>query len=155
MNTFASAIDNQEARTENGMKARKSTASPCVELFYKIGAMRNQNVIPAFTAAYVADKNVSLRIAQWARDIRGGAGERKIFRDILLHLEKNDSDAAKALMRKAPELGRWDDLLVFKSDALRRAAFEMISKALADGNGVCAKWMPDRKSTRLNSSHRT
>lgn len=142
MNTFANAIDNQKARTENGMKARKSTASPCVDLFYKIGAMRNQNVIPAFTAAYVADKNVSLRIAQWARDIRGGAGERKIFRDILLHLEENDSDAAMALMRKVPELGRWDDLLVFKSDALRRTAFEMISKALADGNGLCAKWMP-------------
>jgi hypothetical protein len=142
MNAFVNAIDNQEARTENDMKARKSTASPCVDLFYKIGAMRNQNVIPAFTAAFVSDKNVTLRIAQWARDVRGGAGERKIFRDILSHLEESDSDAAIALMRKVPELGRWDDLFVFKTDSMRKKAFALIEKALNEGNGLCAKWMP-------------
>ena len=142
MNAFVNAIDNQEARTENDMKARKSTASPCVDLFYKIGAMRNQNVIPAFTAAFVSDKNVTLRIAQWARDVRGGAGERKIFRDILSHLEESDSDAAIALMRKVPELGRWDDLFVFKTDSMRKNAFALIEKALNEGNGLCAKWMP-------------
>jgi hypothetical protein len=142
MNAFVNAIDNQEARTENDMKARKSTASPCVDLFYKIGAMRGQNVIPAFTAAFVSDKNMTLRIAQWARDVRGGAGERKIFRDILSHLEESDPDAAIALMRKVPELGRWDDLFVFKTDSMRKKAFALIEKALNEGNGLCAKWVP-------------
>ena len=40
MNTFVNAVVNQEARTENGMKARKSTASKLVDLFFKIGADR-------------------------------------------------------------------------------------------------------------------
>ena len=33
MNAFVNAIANQEARTANDMKARKSTANACVDLF--------------------------------------------------------------------------------------------------------------------------
>jgi len=53
MNTFVQAIQNQEARTANGMKARKSTAKATVDLFYNIGASRGKNIVPEFTAAYV------------------------------------------------------------------------------------------------------
>lgn len=142
MNTFVNAVINQEARTENGMKALKSTTSPCVDLFFKIGASRGKNIVPDFTAAYVDNRDVALRIAAWSRDARGGAGERKIFRDILANLEKTDTDAAVALMRKVPELGRWDDLLVVQTSELKAVAFEMIREALNAGNGLCAKWMP-------------
>ena len=142
MTTFSEAIKNQTQRTENDMKARKSTASACVDLFYKAGAMRGQDVIPAFVAAFVEDKEIALRIALWLRDVRGGAGERKLFRDILLYLEEKDPAALFALMPKIPELGRWDDLLVFKTDVMRHEAFLKISLALAQGDGLCAKWMP-------------
>ena len=40
MNTFVDAVVNQEARTTNGMKARKSSANAVVDLFYNIGASR-------------------------------------------------------------------------------------------------------------------
>ena len=142
MNTFVNAVVNQEARTENGMKARKSTASKLVDLFFKIGASRGKNIVGDFTSAFVEDKDVALRIAAWSRDARGGAGERQIFRDILKHLETTDTDAAVALMRKVPEVGRWDDLLVVESTLLKQVAFEMIKNALATDNGLCAKWMP-------------
>lgn len=142
MNTFVNAVKNQEARTENGMKARKNTANACVDLFFKAGAMRGKNIVPDFTAAYVEDKNVALRIAAWLRDARGGAGERELFRSIIRYLEKTDIDAATALLHKVPELGRWDDLLVVEDKALKSVAFDLISKALEDNNGLCAKWMP-------------
>ena len=142
MNTFVNAVVNQEARTANGMKARKSTASKLVDLFFKIGASRGKNIVGDFTAAFVEDKEIALRIAAWSRDARGGAGERQIFRDILKHLEATDTDAAVALMRKAPEVGRWDDLLVVESSALKQVAFGMIQEALNADNGLCAKWMP-------------
>ena len=143
MNTFANAVRNQEARTANGMKALKSTASNCVDLFFKIGASRGKNIVPGFTAAYAENMNAALRIAQWARDVRGGAGERQLFRDILMYLDKNDPDAAVALIRKAPELGRWDDLLLpFTSNVVKDFAYSMIRDALNNGNGLCAKWMP-------------
>ena len=120
MNTFVDAVVNQEARTANGMKARKSTANAVVDLFYNIGASRGKDIVPAFTAAYVENKELSLRVAAWARDIRGGAGERETFRNILRHLENTDVKSVLALINKVPELGRWDDLLVFKSEFLKQ-----------------------------------
>jgi len=142
MNAFVNAIANQEARTANGMKARKSTAKATVDLFYNIGASRGKDITGDFTAAYVENADVALRIAQWARDVRGGAGERQLFRDILVHLEKRDPDAALALLKKIPEVGRWDDIFVFTNPVLKSAAYTMLGDALRANNGLAAKWTP-------------
>ena len=142
MNTFVDAVINQEARTENGMKARKSSANAVVDLFYNIGASRGKDITPAFVAAFVQDRDLALRVAAWARDIRGGAGERESFRSILRHLEKTDVEAAKALLAKVPELGRWDDIFVFQTDVMKSAAYNMLGDALRAKNGLAAKWTP-------------
>jgi len=142
MNAFVQAVANQEARTSNGMKARKSTAKATVDLFYNIGASRGKDITGDFTAAYVENSDVALRIALWARDVRGGAGERQLFRDILVHLEKRDPDAALALLKKIPEVGRWDDIFVFSNPVLKSAAYTMLGDALREKNGLAAKWTP-------------
>ncbi len=142
MNTFVSAVQNQSARTSNGMKARKSTAKATVDLFYNIGASRGKNIVPAFSAAYVENRELALRIALWARDARSGAGERQLFRDILVHLEKTDTEAAKAILARVPELGRWDDIFVFQSPELKTQAYTMLGNALRAGDGLAAKWTP-------------
>lgn len=142
MSTFVNAVANQESRTANGMKARKSTASAAVDLFFNIGASRGKNIVPAFAAAFVENKDLALRIAAWVRDVRGGAGERQIFRDILSYLETADPESAKALLHKVPELGRWDDLFVVKTEYLKREAFTMLGDALREKNGLAAKWTP-------------
>ena len=142
MNTFVSAVQNQEARTTNGMVARKSTASACVDLFFKIGASRGKDITKDFVAAYVENKDIALRIAQWVRDARGGAGERELFRQILAYLDKHDPDAAAQLLMKVPEIGRWDDIFVVKNDKLKSQAFSMLGDALRAKNGLAAKWTP-------------
>ena len=107
------------------MRAFATTSSALVDFFGSVGAMRGQNVIPAFEAAYAQDADLAIRIAQYARDIRGGAGERKIFRDILLWLEKNDPAilAESKLLDNTVEIGRFDDLLIFTNPAVKRKAF--------------------------------
>ena len=142
MSTFVEAVANQEARTTNGMKARKSTANACVDLFYNIGASRGKNIIPAFTAAYVENSDLALRIVQWARDVRGGSGERELFRQVLIHLELTNPEDASRLLVKIPELGRYDDLLVFKTKTLKDQAFTLLGDALRARNGLAAKWTP-------------
>jgi len=142
MSTFVEAVANQEARTTNGMKARKSTANACVDLFYNIGASRGKNIIPAFTAAYVENSDLALRIVQWARDARGGSGERELFRQVLIHLELTNPEDASRLLVKVPELGRYDDLLVFKTKTLKDQAYTMLGDALRNRNGLAAKWTP-------------
>jgi hypothetical protein len=142
MSTFVDAVINQDARTANGMKARKSTANAVVDLFYNAGASRGKNIVPAFAAAMAENRELALRVAAWLRDARGGAGERESFRTILRYLEKNDVEAAKALLTKVPELGRWDDIFVFDSDVMKSAAFTMLGDALRAKNGLAAKWTP-------------
>jgi len=142
MSTFVNAVVNQEARTANGMKARKSTANAVVDLFYNAGASRGKDIVPAFAAAMAENRELALRVAAWLRDVRGGAGERELFRSILRYLEKNDVEAAKALLTKVPELGRWDDIFVFNSDVMKSAAFTMLGDALRAKNGLAAKWAP-------------
>jgi len=147
MSTFIEAVANQEARTANGMKARKSSANKNVDLFYSVGASRGKDIVPAFTGAFVENRELALRIAQWVRDVRGGAGERKLFRDILVHLEKTDTDAARALLAKVPELGRWDDIFVLTTPELKKEAYTMLAKALTEKNGLAAKWTPRKGKT--------
>ena len=142
MNAFVNAIKEQEARTANGMKARQTSAKALVDLFFKIGASRGKDIIPAFTAAMAQDKDLALRIALWARDVRGGAGERQLFRDILAHLEMYDPASAARLIKKIPEIGRYDDLLVFKDKDLKAQAFTLLGDALRAKNGLAAKWTP-------------
>ena len=140
---FNDAIGNQEARTENDMKARKSTANACTDLFFKIGASRGKDIIPAFVAAFVENEDYALRIAQWARDVRGGAGERQLFKNVLAYLEKNDPKVAVKLIAKIPEIGRWDDMLIeYTNSDLEAAVFFYYKEAIDLGNPLAAKWAP-------------
>lgn len=143
MNSFVNAIQTQEARTENGMKAYQSTNSSAVDLFFKIGSSRNTDIIPAFVKAFVDSPDTATRIALWSRDIRGGAGERKTFRSIVSYLSKNNPEQLKKILHKIPELGRWDDLLSVEGD-LRKDAFQLIKNGLSnpDTSGLVSKWMP-------------
>lgn len=149
MNTFVNAVKNvnNETTTTNGMKAYKSTFNDCVDLFYNIGGSRGKDIIPQFKKAYAADPETATRIALWARDVRGGAGERQLFRDIFKHLSEVNDDFAKRVLKRIPELGRWDDVLVTDNEEILVQAFDMIREALAKSNGLCAKWMP-RKGER-------
>ena len=142
MNTFVNAVVNQEARTENGMRARKSTANALVDLFFKAGASRGKNITKEFTAALVEDQDLALRLALWLRDARGGAGERELFRQIMVQLENTRPELAAKLLAKVPEVGRWDDLFVFKTQPLKAQAYTMLGDALRAKNGLAAKWTP-------------
>jgi len=131
-------------RTANGMKALESTLSNTTDLFFKIGASRGKDITKQFEKAYHEDREMALRVAQWARDVRGGAGERELFRQTLKFLEANYKDELlnTRILLNATEIGRWDDLLVFTDADVKARVYEMIKSALDNGDGLCAKWMP-------------
>jgi hypothetical protein len=149
MNTFVDAINrpagighNNLARTENGMRAVATTGSAIVDLFYAAGASRGKDLSVQFHSAYKEDRVRALRLLAWVRDVRGGAGEREVARKLLQTIELNYPHELEQLIPLIPFYGRWDDLLVFKTDEGRALAFDAIIKALQAGNGLCAKWMP-------------
>lgn len=142
--SFKNAVLNTpvETRTTNGMKALVDTLNANVTLFFAIGASRGEDITPALEKAILENQDTALRVLQWARDVRGGAGERELFRQALKFLEKNYVEVFEttALLENVPVIGRWDDLLVFETDKMKAVAYTMIGKALSEGNGLCAKW---------------
>lgn len=136
------AINSNESFTENGMPTFSSSNDFNVDLFFKFGARRGMEIKPEFSKAFNENKDYATRIALWGRDVREGAGERKLFRDILKYLIGKDVNRAEKVLMKIPELGRWDDLFVAFGTKLEGTALEMIAIALKNQNGLCAKWMP-------------
>jgi hypothetical protein len=144
--SFVNALKNQTAskpaRTANGMKANSTSKSNVLDLFGVIGSARGSDITKQFVASMTENADLTVRMLLWARDIRGGAGERATFRNLLVELEKTDPALAGRLMSKVPELGRWDDLFAYRDPLNRQKAFAFIREALANKDGLCAKWMP-------------
>ena len=115
MKTLLAAMQTNDSLTENGMVTNSSSLNQCVNLFFQIGAMRGQDksrLINAFTKAYGENPLNAMRLLFWARDVRGGAGERQIFRDIITYLAKHHTESLVKNVNLIPEFGRWDDLLI-------------------------------------------
>lgn len=148
MNAFVDAVKTvpKTVRTENGMKTFESSKSDLVDLFFTIGASRGKDLSTQFARALAQDETLALRLLMWARDVRGGAGERDVVRKILLNLEKTNPAALARVLPHLVEFGRWDDLLIFNTKAIKEQAFTMIGDALRARNGLAAKWMPRQGS---------
>lgn len=145
MSTLLEALQTKDTVTENGMPTNSSSLNNCVNLFFQIGAMRGKDkqlLINAFVKAYNEDELTAMRLLFWARDVRGGAGERQIFRDVIQYLANTQPDSLAKNLSLISEYGRWDDLLQLIGTRLEREALEIIKKGLDDKNGLCAKWMP-------------
>jgi hypothetical protein len=153
--TFVTAIQKTpvEARTTNGMKAQQNSTHPVVDLFFAAGASRGKNITQLFESAYQFDTDLTMKVALWLRDVRGGAGERQLFRDVLVHLEKFHPDMLSKVIPHVPIFGRWDDLLVFKTTAFKHLAYTFIGDALREGNGLAAKWMPRKGNIAVEIRH--
>lgn len=145
MSTLLKAMQTNNSLTENGMTTNSSSLNLCVDLFFQIGAMRGQDktrLINAFTKAFGENPLNAMRLLFWARDVRGGAGERQIFRDIIEYLAKNRTEVLGKNLHLISEFGRWDDLLVLVGTPLETQALGLYRQALKDNDGLAAKWAP-------------
>ena len=145
MNTLLAAMQTKNSRTENGMMTNSTSLNNCVDLFFQIGAMRGQDktrLINAFTKAFGENPLTAMRLLFWARDVRGGAGERQIFKDIVTYLANNRTEVMRKNIHLVSEFGRWDDILVLIGTPLEKDALELIAKGILDKKSLCSKWMP-------------
>ena len=145
MNTFVKSVNETQidTRTANGMATFDSSKSNLVDLFFQIGASRGKDLSVPFARALAEDETLALRLLMWARDVRGGAGEREVTRKILQTLEVKNPELLKRVLPHLATYGRWDDLLIFeKNPEIKNAAYDLIHAALKEGNGLAAKWMP-------------
>jgi hypothetical protein len=147
------AIQQKDTTTENGMTTNSSSLNHCVNLFFQIGAMRGASkdrLHAKVSKAFNEDPLTTIRIIFWTRDVRGGAGERQIFRDCLLWLCDNHREVLHKNIHLISEYGRWDDVLTLVgTQNCWDSALGLVKTALENEDGLCAKWMP-RKGAKAN-----
>ena len=141
-NTLFEAVNATSNLTNNGAVTFASSLNKNVDLFFLGGASRGKDIISTFAGALVEDTEVAVRILQWIRDARGGAGERQTFRNLFAYLIKSDSAIAERVLTNIAEIGRIDDLFVAFGTSLERLALRIIANELKSGNGLAAKWCP-------------
>lgn len=139
------------AYTENGAVTNASTMSDCLNLFAVIGALRaadDQEIIRRFVRAYAEDADIAMKILFFGRDVRGGLGERRVFRVIINWLAENRAESLRKNIELIPEFGRYDDLVSLIGTACEKDALRTIRKQLeadlaSDAEvSLLAKWLP-------------
>lgn len=155
-----------KTQTENGAAAFISTGSECLDLFATIGALRkagDEEIIKKFLRAYAENPDIAMKLLFFARDIRGGLGERRVFRTILYYLAENEPKSLKSNIRYISEYGRFDDLLILLDTSLRYAVYALIReqleadlKALNEDSEVSllAKWLPSVNASNKKTIQR-
>lgn len=140
--------------TENGAMTHSTTGSDCLDFFASAGALRSaseQQILKLFIRAYNEDADAAMKLIFFARDIRGGLGERRVFRIALAWLAENKPESAKKNLERIAEFGRYDDLLVFigtplEAEAVRlidaRLGLDIAAMRLNKPVSLLAKWLP-------------
>lgn len=170
MSNFMEAMEKElnYGRTENGALGFRKTLSPIVDLNFKIPSYRDDKVSLGrdFSDALFYDAVMAIKWAFMARDCRGGAGERDLFRTLLPSIldEIQEPYHVVELIKLVPEYGRWDDLWVLFGTKWEDALLWVISRQLrtdysayAEGKGkvsLLAKWLPSDNASSAVSRQR-
>lgn len=140
--------------TENGAATYRSTGSECLDLFASIGAIRSnteQEIITRFVRAFTENPDIAMKILFFARDVRGGLGERRVFRTLFRWLAVHYPESVEKNISYVAEYGRFDDLLVLIGTPCQPAMVGFITNQLEkdieatyeDGEvSLLAKWLP-------------
>lgn len=87
---------NKLTHTENGARAVNTTDNANLDLFATIGALRTadeERIKILFEKAYEEDPLSAVKILFYARDIREGLGERRVFQILLKNLAEYHPEA--------------------------------------------------------------
>ena len=121
--------------TLNGALTYRGTGSACLDFFAVVGGMRyrkRRDQINLFDRAYIETPELAAKLLFHLRDIRGGMGERTLFRTLLRHVAFAWPETAKKNVPYIAEFGRWDDLLCLLDTPAREEAVQEIKKQLAE-----------------------
>lgn len=156
--------------TENGALGYKTTGKALLDMNFAVSSLRHrsQQEIEAMFASVCAE-NIDIAIVWlfFCRDVRGGLGERRLFRICFNYLAREFPEKALRVLGAIPEFGRWDDLLeVFDAAAskeISQAALKIIADQLTadmlclrDDQPVSllGKWLPSENTSSNDTQRR-
>lgn len=151
--------------TENGAVAYKSTNDACLDAFGSLGAMRfssDEDIIRTFSKAFYENSDLAIKMAFYMRDIRGGQGQRKVFRTIIKWLANNYPNIVIANLDNILYYGRGDDYMcLFDTDVefpMIKKVKEILNKdifAMTSGDecSLLAKWLPSENTSSVKTKY--
>lgn len=155
-----------QCATLNGATAYSSSGDKCLDLFFVAGAMRyhdQDRLNMHFVEAYRENPELAMKLLFYIHDIRGGLGERDIFRRLIRTVAKKWPESAIGNVKYITEYGRWDDLICLTGTRAEKEAVRVIREQLdrdmaalarrksgEEPNAhisLCAKWMPSSNTS--------
>lgn len=137
--------------TENGAKAYSTTGHACLDFFAMGAATRNRPYegLGLFQKAYWEDKQTAVRTLFYIRDIRGGQGERNLFRVCLKWLSEQYPNTFEKITEFCAEYGRWDDILAFYGNEIVKGivSYQLYKDSRWPNPSLLAKWMPSENTS--------
>lgn len=167
MTNFMTKLKNESLTDEynvdyagNGARGYATTGTSLLDFSFAISTYRGKNetiIYEDFKKAFLETPEYALKYLFYARDIRFGVGERKVFVSILKGLATEYPEILKPLIALIPEYGTWKDILVLLDTPLKYEVANIIraqiNKDYEDMHNnkpisLCAKWLPSRTTSK-------
>lgn len=149
--------------TENGAIGYRTSGKELLDINFAVSSLRNETetqVQKRFAKAFYENKLLAIKWLFYAGDVRGGLGERRLFRIGLKWLAVNERDMLIKLIPLVAEYTRWDNLLclldIEQDNNLKEVVAatlkgqlnkDMENMAKNQAISLCAKWMPSSKAS--------
>ena len=109
-----------------------------------------------FSCALIENKELALANLLFALDIRGGKGERDIFKAAFNYLCKNDIESAAKILPFIGKLGRYDYILEglntpFEENVISFIATQLEEDLKSEHPSLLAKWLPSHRNGKKDS----
>ena len=150
-------LDNAKQLTENGAVGYATSGKHLLDMNFAIPSYRSQSesrIKLDFTKAYYENPTLAIAWLFYVRDIRGGLGERRLFRVCMEDLAQINEKVFVDLLPLVAEYGRWDDIFFWLgeiNDRLDGAILDLVATQFyKDFSGMnfgepislLAKWLP-------------
>lgn len=165
VSSFEKTLDQEYnvAITENGAVGYATTNHNLLDMNFKVASYRHmsdEELISDFVGALNQDFELAITWLFFARDVRGGLGERRLFRTLFKYIAEAHPEVAKKLIKYIGEYGRYDDLLTLLDTEVHNEVIEVIATTLQSdvenmkaGKSISllAKWMPSINTSSATS----
>lgn len=158
MTEMKNTLNTRKTLTKNGAVAYRTSGKELLDLNFAVASLRSATeaeIGQKFTKAFFENPELACKWLFFARDVREGLGERRLFRVCFKVLEGIDSKAAIKLIKYIPEYGRYDDLFailsnddenIINKEVYRIVFTQLMKDEIAMNRGgqisLLAKWAP-------------
>lgn len=152
--------DYNESVTENGAIGYRTTGKELLDLNFAVASLRSaseEEIWEKFRRAFYENKVLAMKWLFFARDVRGGLGERRLFRAVMKHLAVEEPHMVHQLIPLVAEYGRYDDLLcLLDNEWFIQPVGDMFIKQISDDTmdmkegkpvSLLAKWLPSENAS--------